>query len=136
VAQAGARAMPLLESGAAAGVVPAYLTLGDLYAEGAAVERDPAEAARWWREGAERGDGEAAFKLAEAFEHGAGVPPDLVEALAWYGIAQRRGYPPAEARVVALGHDLPGAEVEEARRRVERGWRQFGARPLTASARP
>jgi TPR repeat protein len=128
VAQAGGGAVPLLESGAAAGDAPAYVALGDLYAAGDAVEPDAAEAVRWWRGGAERGEGEAAFKLADAFEHGRGVPPDLVEALAWYGIAERQGYPPARAAFAGLTGELPPLEVKEARLRIDRWWQRFGDR--------
>jgi TPR repeat protein len=126
LAQQGERALPRLESDAAAGIVPAYVTLGDLY-EGEAVDRDPAAAVRWWRMGAEHGDGEAAFKIAAAFEQGRGVPPDLVEALAWYGLAQRYGYPPAAAPFAALSGELPSVEVQEARRRLDRRYQEFGS---------
>jgi TPR repeat protein len=86
-----------------------------------------ATAVAYYRQAAQRGDGLAAFELGQAFEQGNGVPPDLVEALTWYGIAQRHGYAPATAHVEALRGELPNAEVQEARGRIDRWWQKFGS---------
>jgi uncharacterized protein len=132
--QAG-RALELLKADAESGVVAAYVTLGDLYAEGEVVPRDAAEAVRWYREAARRGDGEAAFRIAGAFEQGLGVYPDLVGTLAWYTIAQRQGFTPATARVEALANALPSAEVREAGRLADEWSQEFGSQIPAAAPR-
>jgi uncharacterized protein len=133
--QEAGRALELLKADAESGIVAAYVTLGDLYAEGEVVPRDAAEAVRWYRQGAGRGDGEAAFRIAEASEHGLGVYPDLVGALAWYEIAQRQGFTPATTRVEALTNALPSTEVREAGRLVDEWWSQeFGLQEPAESA--
>ena len=59
-----------------------YLTGGDREA-GAAVERNPTEAAKWFRMAAEQGDAESQLRLGLAYYHGDGVEQDYVEAAKW-----------------------------------------------------
>ncbi|MDX1514654.1 MAG: tetratricopeptide repeat protein [Gammaproteobacteria bacterium] len=67
-----------------AGHVDAQFNIGLLYDNGAGVERDPAEAARWYRLAAEAGDATAQAYLAEMYARGQGVEQDLSEAVEWY----------------------------------------------------
>lgn len=54
----------------------ALALIGEIYAQGLAVRRDPAEAARWYRLAAEQGNREAAFAYGMALLKGEGVPKD------------------------------------------------------------
>ena len=55
---------------------PAMTLVGQLYKDGLGVRLDPAEAARWFKLAAARGDAQGAFSLAMAYLRGAGVKED------------------------------------------------------------
>lgn len=59
---------------------PAMTILGELYRDGLGVRTDPAEAARWYKLAAARGNPEAAFALALAYLQGRGVQADRAAA--------------------------------------------------------
>ena len=59
------------------------MALGMLHHNAVGVERDPAEAARWWSRAAARGDADARAMLGAALLIGAGLPRDPAAALAW-----------------------------------------------------
>ncbi|HXG27867.1 MAG TPA: tetratricopeptide repeat protein [Nevskiales bacterium] len=59
------------------------LMIGALYFNGQGVERDPAEAARWFRRAADSGSADAALQLAQMYGSGDGLPQDAAEAQRW-----------------------------------------------------
>jgi len=61
--------------------------LGNLYARGIIVPRDPAEAARWYRRAAEQGLNEAQYQLGTLYHQGRVLPKDPIRAYAWYYVA-------------------------------------------------
>ena len=65
--------------------------LGMLHHNAIGVERDPAEAARWWARAAARGDADAQAMLGAALLTGAGVARDPVAALTWLTRARAGG---------------------------------------------
>lgn len=69
-----------------------WAVYGDCYALGRGVDRDPAEAARLYRVGADRGDASAQYWLARAMEEGTGLPADPPGAFALYKAAAAQGY--------------------------------------------
>ena len=62
----------------------AQVRLGRLYERGRSVERDYAEAIKWYRKAAEQGESYAQFRLGEFYETGCGVEQDYTEAVKWY----------------------------------------------------
>ena len=58
--------------------------IGDLYTKGLGVEKNPTEAALWYRRGAINGEKQGMFKYAECLRKGDGVATNTVEALTWY----------------------------------------------------
>jgi uncharacterized protein len=58
--------------------------LGVCYAQGQGVERDPAQAADWFRKGAEAGDGGAMAGLGFCYAQGQGVERDPAQAVDWF----------------------------------------------------
>ena len=58
-----------------------------MYAGGRGVGRDNAEAVRWYRMAAERGDVGGQFNLGAMYNEGRGVPQDFVQAHKWYNLA-------------------------------------------------
>jgi TPR repeat protein len=67
--------------------IVACFGLGLIHEVGYGVEPDAAEAARWYRRAAERGDENALYALGDLARHGRGVPHNPVEALAWLLLA-------------------------------------------------
>ena len=63
-----------------------------MYENGRGVRRDDAEAVRWYRQAAERGDTEAQFNLGVMYYKGHGVRQDLALAQEWLGKACQNGY--------------------------------------------
>ncbi|MDO5357499.1 MAG: hypothetical protein Q4E77_08395, partial [Conchiformibius sp.] len=65
----------------------AQYRLGNLYAEGQGVNKNPIQAADWYRQAAERGYPPAQAKLAEMYANGVGVPLDYRQAADWFKLA-------------------------------------------------
>ena len=63
---------------------PAQRNLGIIYDQGLGVNKDPAQAALWFRKAADSGNRDAMFQLAAMYEQGRGVPQDQKQALDWY----------------------------------------------------
>jgi len=82
-------AVDWLEKAARQGM-PVYLLLGDVYHEGLGVARDLVRAAKWYRIGAELGDGMAQLALGRLYLDGDGVPRNLVQAAVYLQLAVER----------------------------------------------
>lgn len=65
-------------------------SLGDLYYNGQGLPRDAAQAASWYRRGAEQGLASAQFNLGLMYSAGIGVLQDYVEAYKWLNLAAAR----------------------------------------------
>jgi serine/threonine protein kinase len=84
-----AKAIALLKTLADAGNAKAQNRLGDVYAEGRGVERDPAAARVWYEKAANGGDISAMLRLGAMFATGKDVNNNL--AYIWYGTATQLG---------------------------------------------
>jgi hypothetical protein len=73
------------------GVASAMTRLGMLHHNALGVARDPAAAARWWRQAADLGDADGQAMLGAALHMGAGIARDPVAALGWLLRAERGG---------------------------------------------
>ena len=80
---------------------PVYYVLGDAYARGVGVARDMRAAARWYRLGAEMGDGLAQFAIAKLYLTGTGVDTDIVRAVLYLKLANNRVYDRDRRREIA-----------------------------------
>ena len=76
---------------AKAGDALAQYNLGKMYRFGYGVEKDDAEAMKWYRLAAEAGNAEAQISLGEMYKYGNGVPRDKAEAVKWYRLAAEAG---------------------------------------------
>ena len=76
------------------GEATAQNNLGIKYAYGQVVQRDDAEAVRWWRLAADQGYARAQFNLGVAYTWHPrnGIPPDDAEAVRWYRLAADQGF--------------------------------------------
>ena len=76
--------------------------LGYCYNYGTGVERDEAEAVKWYRKAAEQGYAEAQYRLGECYENGVGVTESLQEAKQWYQKAAQQGETLSELKLKEL----------------------------------
>ena len=73
------------------GIDWAQFNLGYCYANGVGVEKDTAEAVKWYRKAAEQGFANAQNHLGNHYADGEGVEKDFVEAFLWYRKAAEAG---------------------------------------------
>ncbi len=111
-----------------AGDVRAQYLLGLMSFHGLGpVARDRQEAARWFMQAAENGNGDAQYALAQAFASGDGVPVDKPHAMQWLERAAQSGQTAAImslARLLDEGIELPADRpraTEWVRRAAELG---------------
>lgn len=66
--------------------------LGIMYYKGEGVTADKAEAVKWLRKAAEKGNVRAQYNLGMMYDKGDGVPKNLKEAAGWYRKAAEKGH--------------------------------------------
>lgn len=66
--------------------------LASFYLDGIGVDKDPAEAVKWYRKAAMQGDAPGQFALGRALEQGIGVEKDVNAADAWFEKAAAQGH--------------------------------------------
>ena len=98
--------------------------LAVLYADGTGIGQNYAEAARWFKQGAEYGVTDSQYNLAVLFERGMGLDKNPTEAAKWFAIAAAQGDADAAARLeqlkktmnpVELANALQGAKAYQAK---------------------
>lgn len=89
---------PLAEEGDAR----AQFNMAVLYDNGYGVEKDLAEAAKWFRLAAEQGLAMAQFNLGYMYATGQGMERDIKEAAIWYWRAADQGLPVAQFNLATL----------------------------------
>jgi len=103
-----------------------------MYGEGRGVPQDFAEAARWYRRAAERGDAPAQYNLGLAYARGEGVAQDVVAAHMWFNLAAAR-FPATDTRNRAaavknrdtVAGEMTSTQLAEAQKRA-REWKPQG----------
>ena len=88
------------EGAAAKGDVMEYNT-GLMYFKGDGVKQSYAEAARWFRLSAQKGNAQALYTLGHMYSRGNGVPQSMAQAFKHFSLAAEQGYGPAQ---FALGY--------------------------------
>ncbi len=74
----------------------AQFSLGSLYFEGAGVDKDYAQSARWFKLSADQGYAPGEFNLGNAYKHGNGVEQDDLKAAEWWRKAAEQEFAPAQ----------------------------------------
>lgn len=87
------------------GYVPAARALGLLY-----WRRDPAKAAMWLQQAAQKGNAEAQFDLGNAYEQGSLGTISYREALNWLHKSAKQGHPEAQAMLGQMYEDGEGVK--------------------------
>ena len=90
----------------------AQYTLGNMYYVGQGVQKDDAEAAKWYRKAAEQDHVEAQRKLGNMYYAGAGVQKDDAEAAKWYQKVAEQGDADAQYRVGKMYEDGIGVQKD------------------------
>jgi hypothetical protein len=76
---------------------PSEMTkIGDNYYDGNGVEKNYAEAVKWYRKAAEQGFADAQNKLGDCYYKGEGVNANFAEAVKWFRKGAEQGYPKAQ----------------------------------------
>jgi TPR repeat protein len=96
-----------------AGNQPAQRNLATIYDQGLGVNKDPAQAAIWFRKAAETGNRDATFQLATMYENGRGVPQDQKQALDWYRKAALLGDADSQVKLGRAYLDGKGVNKDE-----------------------
>jgi TPR repeat protein len=109
--QAIAKIRQLAEQGHAG----AMFHMGKVHALGLAVERDMAEAARWYRGAADKGDMRAHCNLGWMYQSGMGVPEDKAEAFRLLSIGADHGVLSAKAAAGMMLLTGEGCEADAQR---------------------
>jgi TPR repeat protein len=99
------------------GDAAAQVQVGDAYAEGKGVARDPKQAGEWYKKAADQGNISAELHLAVLYRDGAGkiFPRDAEQAAAWYRKAADQGDAGAEGTLgmlYTLGQGVPRSDVD------------------------
>ena len=115
-------AYPVVRAYAEKGNARAQTILGIMYAKGKAVPWDDEEAVKWYRRGAEGGDGRGQYNLADRYYRGTGIEKNGVLAYVWFALSissstlKEKLRDKAERRLIRIerrrlfGDDLKDAE--------------------------
>jgi len=93
---------------------PAQYKVGIAYAYGEGIEKDPYEAAIWYRKAAKQGYAIAQRNLGVMYMNGDGINQDKPLALAWYGILAENGNVMDIRRRDMLEKQLTESELQQA----------------------
>ena len=94
--------------------VDAQCSLGDRYLNGAGVEQDFAEAARWFRTAAEKGSTHAQHNLGCQYARGKGVGQDHAAAARWCRTAAEQGFAASQFNLAVAHKDGTGVGQDRA----------------------
>ena len=109
-----ARAIHYYEKAAALGSVPAEVTLGNIFANGAQGKPDYEKAVTWYSKAADQGQPDAQFGLALRYALGQGVPLDLEEALRLFVAAANQGQAGAQFNLATMYEEGKGTPADRA----------------------
>ena len=96
-----------------------------MYDKGRGVPQDYAEAVRWYRLAAEKGNATAQFNLGLMYHRGEGVPSDTVTAYAWLSIIAAQGDTNAKEAKEVVSRLMTQSQIAEAQKRSREYWTQY-----------
>ncbi|MCM1319774.1 MAG: serine/threonine-protein kinase [Muribaculaceae bacterium] len=121
-AGAYSKALSIYLAAAHQDILENYNRLGWMYQYGQGTETDYTQAAKWYREGAERGDAKAQRNLGILYRYGNGVTQSDTEAVKWYQKAADQGDANAQNNLAYMYQEGLGVsrDYDEARRLYQR----------------
>jgi TPR repeat protein len=108
------KSIELFVKAAEAGNVKAQYNLGKSYRDGVGVEKNVAEAVKWYRRAAEQGYDKAQDSLGRRYEKGDGVELDLVQSLYWTTLAAHQGLARAKQNRERLEGTMSKQQIDAA----------------------
>lgn len=117
-ANPGGNGTESLMAEAEGGVPAAQYELGKLYRDGTSLERDKAQAARWFQFAAEQGYAKAQRHLGNCYAEGTGVDRDIIAAIMWLTLAARQDLVTAELSLQKVVQTATPEQRNEAERRA------------------
>lgn len=124
-------ALKLWHQQADQGNAQAQKDLGDCYANGWGVTRDPAQAMTWYLKAADQKNADAQGQIAQMYEAGEGVKQDVAQAYMWYSLAAAvEVQVGAKARLKMLADKMTPEQIAEGKR-LASAWK-----PTTSAAAP
>lgn len=114
----------------------AAFRLGEEHFDAKVVERDVAEALKYYTLGAEWGDMRAQMDLATMFDKGWGVQQDLARAAKWYEASAKQGQPSAQYNTATMYEEGVGVPADNIlaymyyQLAIEGGFPQFAAEAI------
>lgn len=87
----------------------AQMILGNCYAEGQGVEKNPEQAVKWWRRSGEKGNDKAQYLLGKAYLDGSGINKDTKQAIEWITLSAEQGNKDAQyllGKIYYEGHHV------------------------------
>lgn len=108
-AEALANWLPLAKSGDPA----SQFNVGMMYARGDGVDKDLAEAARWFRRAAEQGQVAAQARLGAMYARGVGIEQDYMEAARWLNRAAEQHHAESQYDLAILYFNGQGVEEDQ-----------------------
>ena len=108
-----------LRKKAVGGDAEAQSKLAVCYAKGEGVEKDPAEAVKWYRKAAEQGNAAAQYNLGVCYYNGQGVAQDYIPAYMWISLSAGGGYEGAASGLTQLEERMTPVQVAEAKRMAQ-----------------
>jgi TPR repeat protein len=109
-----------IKAKAATGDSSAQNNLGICYATGRGVEKDPAQAMKWWQQAADQGNALALINLGVCYEEGDGVSQDSAQAYVWYAVAAASGNQSAAQAMELVAAKLTPEQLKEAQGKAEK----------------
>lgn len=110
-------ALKLWHQQADQGNAHAQKDLGDCYANGWGVTRDPAQAVTWYLKAADQKNADAQGQLGQMYEAGEGVQQDFAKAFMWYSLAAAvHDQFGAQARFKMLAEKMTPEQIAEGKR--------------------
>lgn len=124
----------LCEKAAKARYSPAAYCMGELYAKGLGVERDPSKAVKWFTEGANSGHALSTLRLGQMYWKGEGLKQDKVAAYEFVYLASMSDVLQAKQEKERLEKELTPKEMEKGKARADDWARQH--HPLVLKGKP
>jgi FOG: TPR repeat, SEL1 subfamily len=100
--------------------------LGMMYLRGQGVEKNEAEAGKWFIKAAENRLPQAQYKLAELYSQGNGLPRDYESAFIWYSVGAAHEHKLSKNALENAKTKLSGSELAEAEKMISIYIEKFG----------
>ena len=97
---------------AQAGDVQAQIQVGNRYAFGQGVPRDPDRAMEWFKKAADKGSAEGQYRLGGMYDVGRISKQAPETAITWYTMAAKQNYPDAEYRLGVMYEQGRGVQAD------------------------